>query len=37
MPRVFVDGVFLGGGTDTAEMDRTGKLGEMLRSKGIKS
>ncbi len=35
VPRVFVDGKFIGGGDDTAAMARDGRLKEMLSSAGI--
>lgn len=35
VPRVFVDGVFIGGGDDTDALARSGKLEVMLREKGI--
>ena len=35
MPRVFVDGQFLGGGDDTAAKAQSGELKQLLTSKGI--
>lgn len=35
VPRVFVDGKFIGGGDDTAAMARDGRLKEMLTAAGI--
>lgn len=35
VPRVFVDGKFIGGGDDTAAMARDGRLKTMLTSAGI--
>jgi glutaredoxin 3 len=35
VPRVFVDGVFIGGGDDTDALARSGKLEVMLKEKGI--
>ena len=37
VPRVFVDGKFIGGGDDTAAMARDGRLKAMLVSAGIMS
>ena len=37
VPRVFVDGKFIGGGDDTAAMARDGRLKTMLVSAGIMS
>ena len=36
VPRVFVDGEFIGGGDDTDALERSGKLELMLKQKGIK-
>ena len=35
VPRVFVDGEFIGGGNETAEMAGSGELRKLLESKGI--
>ena len=35
VPRVFVDGAFLGGGDDTAAKAQNGELKQLLTSKGI--
>ena len=35
VPRVFIDGTFIGGGDDTAALASSGKLEVMLREKGI--
>ncbi|KFM26201.1 Glutaredoxin-C4 [Auxenochlorella protothecoides] len=35
VPRVFIDGDFFGGGDDTDAAAKSGKLAELLRSKGI--
>ena len=35
VPRVFIDGEFIGGGDDTDALARSGKLEIMLREKGI--
>lgn len=35
VPRVFIDGKFIGGSDDAAALDRSGKLAEMFKSKGI--
>lgn len=35
VPRVFIDGEFIGGGDDTDALVRSGKLEIMLREKGI--
>ena len=35
VPRVFVDGTFLGGGDDTAAKAKSGELKQLLTSKGI--
>ncbi len=35
VPRVFVDGKFIGGGDDTAAMARDGRLKAMLTAAGI--
>jgi glutaredoxin 3 len=31
VPRVFVDGVFIGGGSDVRKMSQSGKLQELLQ------
>lgn len=36
VPRVFIDGEFIGGGDDTDALERSGKLEIMLKEKGIK-
>jgi glutaredoxin 3 len=35
VPRVFIDGKFVGGATETGELDASGRLHEMLVQKGI--
>lgn len=35
VPRVFVAGEFIGGGTDTTNKIASGELAELLKSKGI--
>lgn len=35
VPRVFIDGDFIGGGDDTEALQKSGKLEVMLREKGI--
>ena len=35
MPRVFVDGEFIGGGDDTARLAANGELKKLFQSKGI--
>ena len=35
VPRVFLDGEFLGGGDDTDALARSGKLAEMVKAKGL--
>ena len=35
VPRVFIDGEFIGGGDDTDALQRSGKLEVMLKQKGI--
>lgn len=35
VPRVFIDGEFIGGGDDTAALASSGKLAIMLKDKGI--
>lgn len=35
VPRVFIDGEFIGGGDDTDALARSGKLEVMLKEKGI--
>lgn len=35
VPRVFVDGQFIGGGDDTAALAASGELKKLLASKGI--
>ncbi len=35
VPRVFIDGAFIGGADDTAALDESGKLKNMLIEKGI--
>lgn len=35
VPRVFIDGKFIGGGDETASLARSGALKEMLTQKGI--
>ena len=35
VPRVFIDGEFIGGADDTAALDESGKLKIMLKEKGI--
>jgi glutaredoxin 3 len=35
VPRVFIDGKFIGGADDTAALDESGKLNTMLTEKGI--
>jgi glutaredoxin 3 len=35
VPRVFIDGVFIGGGDETDQLARSGKLEVMLKEKGI--
>ena len=35
VPRVFVDGKFIGGGDDTARLAANGELRQLLASKGI--
>jgi len=35
VPRVFVDNKFIGGADDTAALDRRGRLGAMLKERGI--
>ncbi|KAK2076065.1 hypothetical protein QBZ16_001401 [Prototheca wickerhamii] len=35
VPRVFIDGQFIGGGDDTDSLARSGKLAAMLKEKGI--
>ena len=35
VPRVFIDGEFIGGGDETEQLARSGKLEVMLKEKGI--
>ena len=35
VPRVFIDGAFIGGGDETAAMAKSGELQKMLEEKGI--
>ena len=35
VPRVFLDGLFIGGGDDTEALARNGKLEVMVKEKGI--
>lgn len=35
VPRVFIDGQFIGGGTETAQAEASGQLQKLLTSKGI--
>ena len=35
VPRCFIDKEFIGGGTDVAALDQSGKLATMLKDKGI--
>ena len=35
VPRVFIDGVFIGGADDTAALDASGKLRALLADKGL--
>lgn len=35
VPRIFIDGVFLGGGDTAMSMEKSGALRQMLRQKGI--
>jgi glutaredoxin len=35
VPRVFIDGVFIGGADDAAALDASGKLRALLADKGL--
>lgn len=37
VPRIFIDGVFVGGASDVAELDASGELAKMLQAKGLTS